>query len=402
MDGDDLTWKITENMSPGLLSLFKMDDKSNDKEIKIAWTAPIRSGLTNSEPIIHTPFNVSPEMSALPPMINTSSGYRNVNQEENILNTNVFSSNRVPTSSNINDHDSDDDSDDDSDLLDFFSTAVNESVAEFLDDVIAGKQNMSGDDLSWQITQNMSPGLLALFDMNPSNRLIAEKDSISAWQAPAISGLENSDPILPTAFNVSIPTAMSMPVPMPRSSETLSSSSSIPTLYPSPPVRMMMDASSGKQSTSSSYQRHYDLNGDVGVLVRRRSSNSNPPPGGSTSISILGGSQSTTTIETVAKDRDSEVGKVEDDDDGDEDDKDYYDDDDDDDDDDDSEEDTQRMMRDDEDEDAYADRILSMMSHNLKLATGVRVSDAPLESDWKPPSHAGLSNSDRIVSSLKY
>ena len=42
-----------------------------------------------------------------------------------------------------------------------------------------------------------------------------------------------------------------------------------------------------------------------------------------------------------------------------------------------------------EDEDAYTDRILSVMSHNnLKLATGVRASDAPA------PSHAGLGNSE--------
>ena len=82
---------------------------------------------------------------------------------------------------------------------------------------------------------------------------------------------------------------------------------------------------------------------------------------------------------------------------GDGDDEDDYDDDNDDDDDENPEEERQRMMRDGEDEDAYADRILSMMmSHNnLKLATGVRASDAPA------PSHAGLGNSERIIYPLK-
>eukprot|EP01036_Dinobryon_divergens_P023972 gene23972-32376_t len=312
MNGDDSTWQITENMSPGLLALFGMTDKSNDKEIKIAWTAPIQSGLTNSEPIIQTPFNVSPGISALPPM-HIPANNRDATQREQAFDS---SSNRH----------------------------MNESVAEFLDDVITGKQNMSGDDSAWQITENMSPGLLALFgkSKNPNHRPLAEKSMVisSAWQAPPISGLQNSDPIIRTSYNAP---AVSV---VPRSSISLSSSSSLSNsiaVYPSPPVRLMDP--NGGQSTSSSYQRHYDFNGEVGVLARRRSSNSNPLPA-STSISILGGSQSTTTIDTVAKDRDSEVGDA-------------------------------------------AGKVEG-------------AGDSPLESDWKPPSHAGLSNSNRIVSTLKY
>ena len=94
------------------------------------------------------------------------------------------------------------------DLMEYFSSAVNESVAEFLDDdVIAGKQNLSGEDSTWQITENMTPGLLVLFGMTQNQRS-AEKDSTSMWQTPSISGLQNSDPVIRTAFNFTSATAV--------------------------------------------------------------------------------------------------------------------------------------------------------------------------------------------------
>ena len=34
---------------------------------------------------------------------------------------------------------------------------------DFFDDVITGRQSMSGDDSTWEITKNMSPELLSLF-----------------------------------------------------------------------------------------------------------------------------------------------------------------------------------------------------------------------------------------------
>lgn len=93
------------------------------------------------------------------------------------------------------DEDEEDYDDDDDDLMSFFADAVN----EFFDDVISGKQNLSGDDDQWQMTSNMSPQLLALFGMKETvGNTIAntQLQNQPSWQPPARPGLDNSEPIL--------------------------------------------------------------------------------------------------------------------------------------------------------------------------------------------------------------
>ena len=53
----------------------------------------------------------------------------------------------------------------------------------------------------------------------------------------------------------------------------------------------------------------------------------------------------------------------------------------------------------DEDEDAISNRILktSNMSVSLMKALGMDVSDKEVKTDWKPPTHAGMTNSKRLV-----
>ena len=336
MSGDDSTWEITKNMSPELLSLFGVTDSAKgatNTNTKIAWQAPAKSGLDNSDPIIRTAFNYT---------LSTRGGSSQNGSDS-------MKSNVEKYSYNIDD----DYDEDDDDLLKYYSDAVNETLTEFLDDVIVGKQNMSGDDSTWAITQNMSPALLALFGLE--GRSASATRNKVAWQAPAKNGLTNSEPILRTAYNTAPATIYSATAPPSR-----------------PPTNK--DEASG-----SRFRRNYDFSPEEGVVKR---SGYNPSANSNISNNVLRESlqtHSVTTIETLAKDHEDDDGEE----DGDEDD-----------DDDDSSAGDLDME---EDEDAYADRILSMMSNNLKVAVGVRASDAPLATDWRPPAHSGLQNSDRII-----
>lgn len=342
MSGDDSTWEITKNMSPELLSLFGVADsvkgansnKNTNTNIntKIAWQAPAKSGLDNSDPIIRTAFNSVPSIRGESSQY--GSGSMNYNGEYNY---------------DIDDE-YDEEEDEDEDLLKYYSNAVNETLTEFLDDVITGRQNMSGDDSAWTITQNMSPGLLALFDLE--GRSPSPTRNKIAWQPPAKSGLSNSEPILRTAYNVASVTTYSTTAPPSR-----------------PPIV-------GETSGGSRFRRNYEFSPEVGV-VKRTGYNSNN--GLRDSIQT----QSVTTIETLGKDHEEEEEEEEEDEEDEEDD---------------DEDDSSAGDLDmEEDEDAYADRILSMMSNNLKLAVGVRTNDAPLATDWRPPAHSGLQNSERII-----
>ena len=56
------------------------------------------------------------------------------------------------------------------DLMKYFSSAVNESVAEFLvdDDMIAGKQNFSGEDLADHREHDSRPAGIVWYDSKPA------------------------------------------------------------------------------------------------------------------------------------------------------------------------------------------------------------------------------------------
>ena len=344
MSGDDSGWEITKNMTPELLSLFGVTDaRSSAKEASknIVWQAPSTSGLRNSEPIIRTAFN-----SASSAQLNGEqfiSGYYDEDDEE----------------------DDYDEEEEEKDLVKYYSDAVTESLSEFINEVVTGKQNLNGDDSSWKITKNMSPSLLALFDMDSR----APVSSTLAWQAPAKSGLGNSEPILRTAFNTAAAT------------EKRSNSTAVSPVHP-PAAENTGVPPAGR------FRRNYQFNPEEGVV--KRTGTNNPTyssDNNSGSGSVLRESvqtQSMTTIETLVKDVDDN-------------DNDFNDDEDEE--DEEEEEDEEDSMGDleEEDEDAYANRILAMMSNNLKVAAGVRVSDAPLATDWTPPSHPGLQNSGRII-----
>jgi hypothetical protein len=360
MSGEDSGWEITKNMTPELLSLFGVTDaRSSAKEASknIVWQAPSTSGLRNSEPIIRTAFN-------------SASSARGSSQ--NSTNSNKINGEQF-ISGNYDEDDEEDDYDEEEeekDLVKYYSDAVTESLSEFINEVVTGKQNLNGDDSSWKITKNMSPSLLALFDMDSR----APVSSTLAWQAPAKSGLGNSEPILRTAFNTAAAT------------EKRSNSTAVSPAHP-PAAENTGVPPAGR------FRRNYQFNPEEGV-VKRTGTNNNPTynsDNNSGSGSGSGGSvlresvqtQSVTTIETLVKDVDDND----------------FNDDEDEEDEEEEEEDEEDSMGDleEEDEDAYANRILAMMSNNLKVAAGVRVSDAPLATDWTPPSHPGLQNSGRLI-----
>lgn len=269
------------------------------------------------------------------------------NPQQNPVNNGGYNSQNNDDNLDDEDGEDDDEDEDEEGLIEYFS----ESVNDFFDEVISGKRNLSGDDIEWEITKNMSPQLLALFGVKSALTSPISKNGILAWQPPSKSGLENSAPIIPTAYNIAPNGISSMPNLFQNS------------IRPSPPSSNMY-----RSETASGFRRNYDFQSDKGVAVRS-------PQG-----QVMNNSYNS---------REEDEEEEEDEDDEDDDDEDFDDDDDDD--------ESDGGIDAEEDEDAYANRILAMMSNNLKAATGVRATDAPLVTDWKPPARAGLDNSERII-----
>jgi len=267
----------------------------------------------------------------------------------NQIQNNSFASSQQNDIDNDEEDYDDDDDDNDEDLMEFFTGAVN----EFFEDVISGKQNLSGDDEKWQITKNMSPQLLALFGIKSIDQVSAQRSEV--WRPPTKSGLDNSEPIIKTNFN-------STPIVNDASSyQKESQMQSNKRIYlKTPPPQYALGRS------TPYHFRTYDNSEDREVITR------------------TGGTiQSAEDNSSRDNEYDSEDKDEFDVDDGDGDEE-YTE----------SDEDDDDIE---EDEDAYANRIVAMMSMNLKNAIGIKTTDKPLESDWKPPSRPGLGNSDRII-----
>eukprot|EP01038_Epipyxis_sp_PR26KG_P009985 gene9985-13435_t len=65
--------------------------------------------------------------------------------------------------------------------------AFTDAVSSFLDDLIDGRVDLSGDDKNWKVTTCLSSNLAALFDHNVSKTIIK-----SDWIPPKQHGLNNA------------------------------------------------------------------------------------------------------------------------------------------------------------------------------------------------------------------